>query len=161
MNRLPTFAAQLVTYWYSFIRMVRDQFVQRLALIVVGAASCWPVYGQYVQQGSKLVGAGALGVSEQGYSVGLSGDSNTAIVGGLGDGAPAVPAGYSSLGPGAAWIFTRSGATWSQQGGKLVAAGGASSQLGLSAALSADGNTLVAGSEGTGAWVFVRSGSIW
>jgi hypothetical protein len=36
------------------------------------------------QQGSKLVGTGALGAA-QGISVALSGDGNTAIVGGPGD----------------------------------------------------------------------------
>ncbi len=28
-----------------------------------------------------------------------------------------------TVGDGAAWIYTRSGATWSQQGGKLVGSG--------------------------------------
>jgi hypothetical protein len=53
----------------------------------------------WTQQGSKLVGSGAVGKAAQGVSVGLSADGNTSIVGGP----------YNStvdgLGVGAAWIF--------------------------------------------------------
>ena len=38
--------------------------------------------GAWTQQGSKLVGAGAVGNAAQGVSVALSADGNTAIVGG-------------------------------------------------------------------------------
>jgi hypothetical protein len=48
-------------------------------------------------------GTGAVGGAEQGISVALSADGNTAIVGG-------------STGTGAAWVFTRSGNVWTQQG---------------------------------------------
>jgi hypothetical protein len=66
--------------------------------------------GVWTQQGSKLVGSGASGPSNQGWSVALSGDGNTAIVGGVTDNADV----------GAAWVFTRSGGIWTQQGSKLV-----------------------------------------
>ena len=109
------------------------------------------------QQGDKLIGTGAVGAAGQGYSVALSADGNTAIVGGYKDNA----------GQGAAWIYTRSGNTWSQQGSKLVGTGyaGASYQ-GASVALSADGNTAMVGgtgdNSGQGAvWVFTRSGNTW
>src|SRR5277367_4841106 len=62
---------------------------------------------QFTQQGPKLVGTGAIanpyGV-EQGNSVALSADGNTAIVGGPGDNSLA----------GATWVFIRSGAIWTQ-----------------------------------------------
>jgi hypothetical protein len=47
---------------------------------------------------------------------------------------------------GAAWVFTRSGGVWTQQGSKLAGTGavGAASQ-GTSIALSADGNTAIVG----------------
>ncbi|MEI6138225.1 MAG: IPT/TIG domain-containing protein, partial [Mariniphaga sp.] len=109
------------------------------------------------QQGDKLVGTGAVGAAGQGYSVILSADGNTAIVGGYADNA----------GQGAAWVYTRSGNTWSQQGSKLVGTGyaGASYQ-GASVALSADGNTAMVGgpddNSGQGAvWVFTRSDATW
>jgi hypothetical protein len=37
---------------------------------------------QFTQQGPKLVGNGAIGMAEQGLRVALSGDGNTALVGG-------------------------------------------------------------------------------
>ena len=68
---------------------------------------------QLSQQGPKLVGTGASGVPQQGASVALSADGNTAIVGGPGD----------NNGQGAAWVYTRSGGVWTQQGNKLVGTG--------------------------------------
>jgi hypothetical protein len=123
---------------------------------VMGGSGTSSVYirtgGVWTQQGPALVGTGAVGDSEQGYSVGITGDGNTAIVGGPGDNA----------GVGAAWLFTRNGVTWTQQGSKLVGTGavGAASQ-GSAVALSGNGNTAMMGgtgdASGTGAaWVFVQ-----
>jgi hypothetical protein len=109
------------------------------------------------QQGTKLVGTPSSGNTNQGVSVALSADGNTALVGGYGD----------TSGTGAAWVFTRSGSTWSQQGTKLVGTGAAGSAFqGLSVALNADGNTAIVGgpgdNTGTGAaWVFVRTNGTW
>jgi hypothetical protein len=99
--------------------------------------------GIWSQQGDKLVGTGAVGAAQQGWSVGISGDGNTAIVGGVADNNYA----------GASWIFVRSNGVWAQQGAKL--AGG-----GWAGALPGDGNTAIAGSL-SGASVFVRSGGVW
>jgi len=44
-----------------------------------------PAPAQFGQQGPKLVGTGAAGAARQGSSVSLSGDWNTAILGGPGD----------------------------------------------------------------------------
>jgi len=110
-----------------------------------------------VQQGPKLVGTGAIGESRQGFSVALSGDGNTALVAGPGD----------DDSHGAVWVFVRSGSTWTQQGGKLIAGDAVGRAVqGHSVALSADGNTALVGgsydSGGTGAaFVFVRSGATW
>src|SRR5436190_5375203 len=52
----------------------------------VGAAVVWTrSAGVWTQQGPKLVGSGAVGAAEQGASVSLSADGNTAIVGGSAD----------------------------------------------------------------------------
>lgn len=89
--------------------------------------------------------------------VGLSSDGNTAIVGGGGD----------NGGIGAAWIYTRSGGIWTQQGPKLIGTGAVGNAAqGSAVALSADGDTAVLGgpgdSSGVGAaWVFTRSGGVW
>jgi hypothetical protein len=109
------------------------------------------------QQGSALTGSGAVGSTVyQGYSVALSADGNTLAIG-----AP-----YDNSGIGAAWIFTRSGTVWSQQGSKLTGSGGVSPHEFSSVALSADGNTLACGGfqddSFVGAvWVFTRSGTVW
>ena len=111
-----------------------------------------------VQQGTKLIGTGAVGAAEQGNTVAVSADGNTAIVGG----------GWDNSGQGAVWVFTRSGSVWSQQGSKLVGTGATGSPLyqGYSVALSADGNTAIVGapfdnSHIGATWVFTRSGTTW
>src|SRR6201997_5656286 len=131
-----------------------------------GTGAAWvftPSGGLWTQQGSKLVGTGAVGNANQGTSVALSADGNTAIVGGPDDN---FSAGANS-GAGAVWVFTRSGGVWSQQGSKLVGTGAVgNARQGTSVALSADGNTAIVGAPGdhshAGAvWVFTRSGGVW
>jgi hypothetical protein len=126
----------------------------------VGAGRVW-VYvragGKWKQQ-EKLTGRGARGLSEFGDSIALSGDAKTAIVGGSLD--------HKDVG--AAWVFTRSGAHWKQQGPKLTGRGErGTGQFGLSVALSADARTAIVGAPGDGrggqgaTWIFTRSGSQW
>jgi hypothetical protein len=109
--------------------------------------------GAWTQQGNKLVGAGAIGGAEQGFSVSLSGDGNTAIVGGP----------FHNFFVGATWIFVRKNGVW-RQGGRLHGrpARGPAAQ-GASVALSSDGDTAIVGgifdNFGAGAaWVFGRPG---
>jgi hypothetical protein len=115
--------------------------------------------GVWSQQGQKLTG-GEEGNSQFGVYVALSADGNTALIGGPGDNDDA----------GAAWVFTRSGGVWSQQGPKLIGTGETREDgFGVSVALSADGNTALIGGPGDNgglfgkgaAWVFTRSGSTW
>lgn len=106
----------------------------------------------WTQQGNKLVGTGSVGMSQQGTAVALSADGNTALIGGS----------YDNSGAGAAWVFTRSGTSWAQQGNKLIGTGATPyANQGYSASLSADGNTAIVGSKSDGVWVFTRSGSAW
>jgi hypothetical protein len=115
--------------------------------------------GVWTPGGTKLpLGTGAVGTAIQGQSVALSADGNTAIVGG--------PADNSSVG--AAWVYTRSGGGWSQQGPKLVGSGAVgTARQGTSVALSADGNIAIVGgpfdnSDAGAAWIFARSGDgVW
>ena len=112
---------------------------------------------QFVQQGIKLVGTGGVGVAQQGIGVALSGDGNTAVVGGFGD----------NVQSGAVWVYTRSGGVWTQQGGKLVGTDSVGDAgQGQSVALSEDGNTAIIGGPGDNgnagaAWVFTRSSGVW
>jgi hypothetical protein len=118
--------------------------------------------GAWTRQ-AKLVGSGAVvgrHGPRQGYSVSLSGDGNTAAVGG--------PGGFvfATQSAGAVWVFTRSGGRWTQQA-KLVGSGavGRAGQ-GVFVSLSMDGNSLIVGGSGDNhlagaAWVFTRSGGRW
>jgi len=115
-----------------------------------------------IQQVPRLTaGSGSEG-AEFGYSVALSADGNTALIG-------------DRQSHEAAWVFKRSGSTWAQQGSPLAIneenAGGQCDEEpgecgGRSVALSADGNTALIGAPnengGRGAvWVFARSGTTW
>jgi len=120
-----------------------------------GAGAAWVFTrsgGVWSQQGPKPVGTGAVGNAQQGWSVSLSGDGNTAIVGGLLDNNSA----------GAAWVYTRLGGVWGQQGPKLVGTGAVLyTELGSSASLSGDGNTAIVGGPNDdelvgAAWVFAK-----
>jgi hypothetical protein len=71
-------------------------FVLLFAVLLCDAQ---PAPAKFNQLGPKLVGTGDVGNALQGFSVALSADGNTAIVGGLSD----------NSGAGAAWVFTRSG----------------------------------------------------
>ncbi len=132
-----------------------------LALHVDTRGAHYPVrIDPFVQQGEPLSGSGETGGGEFGVSVAVSADGNTALIGGAHDNG-------KSLGAGAAWVFTRSGETWSQQGEKLTGAGEVGEgTFGRSVALSADGNTALVGGEWDNglhgaAWVFTRSGGTW
>ena len=106
---------------------------------------------QFTQQGPKLVGTLPVGSPEQGYSVALSADGDTAIVGG--------PSDNSQIG--AAWVYTRRGGVWTQHGNKLVGTGSVgNAQQGWSVALSADGDTFDNNGSGA-AWVFTRRRGVW
>ena len=118
--------------------------------------------GGWSQQGPKLVGMGAAGLSSQGQSVALSADGNTALIGGDRDDGIV---GGSSVG--AVWVWTRIGGVWSQQGPKLVAADAiGNAAQGRSVALSGDGNTALIGgpnddkNEGA-VWVWTRNNGVW
>ena len=99
----------------------------------------------------------------QGSSVAISADGNTAIVGGYNDKNNIAGSGLV----GAAWIFTRSGGTWTQQGANLAGTGAiGEADQGWSVALSADGNVAMIGGKtdntNQGAvWVFRRSVNTW
>src|SRR5207248_4098866 len=116
-------------------------------------------HGIWTQQGNKLIGTTSEyggGLWSQGASVAVSADGTTAIVGGPSD----------NRTTGAAWVFTRSGAVWTQQGNKLIGSGAGDPSSppgqGMSVAVSADGNTVILGGwAAEAAWVFTRNGSVW
>jgi hypothetical protein len=110
----------------------------------------------WAQQGPKLTGAEESGEGRFGSSVALSAFGNTALVGGRAD----------ADGVGAAWAFTRSGSTWTQQGPKLTGLGERQEgEFGAAVALSADGEIALVGAPLDGevgaVWLFTRSGTTW
>jgi hypothetical protein len=130
----------------------------RLELRVDAAGARYPLQlDPLLQQGGKLTGGGETGAGQLGFRVALSANGNTALVG-----AP-----QDNGGVGAAWVFTRSGSTWAQQGEKLTGGGEVEKgEFGDSVALSANGNTALIGGPKDqsfvgAAWVFTRTGEKW
>ncbi len=100
----------------------------------------------------KLAASDAAASDAFGWSVALSGD--TALVGAEGKNSSA----------GAAYVFLRSGSTWSEQQKLTASDAAASDYFGTSAALS--GDTALVGANGKNspagaAYTFLRSGSTW
>ncbi len=125
---------------------------QGVAYVFVRSGSVWSL-----QQ--KLIASDGLAGDRFGFSVAIEG--NTLIVGAVVDDEP-------TFGEGSAYIFVRSGTTWTEQA-KLVASDReAADQFGQSVAIS--GNTVVIGAlrdngpetgDQGSAYVFVRSGITW
>jgi hypothetical protein len=123
----------------------------------IGAAWVFARSGSTWTQQAELKGSGESG-TEVGFgeSVAISADGDTVLVG-----AP-----EEEHYKGSAWVFARSGETWTQQGAKLTVSDERGDIFGASVALSADGDTALigapdAGGEVGGAWVFTRSGESW
>jgi hypothetical protein len=74
-------------------------------MMLVSSLLPGPARAQFYQQSPKLVGTGGMS-QEQGWSVSLSRDGNTAIVGGPG---------VDTSSPGAAWVFIRSRGVWGKK----------------------------------------------
>lgn len=104
-----------------------------------------------VETSSKTVASGAIGLPALGLGVTLSANGSTLLVGGWRDNANV----------GAGFVYTRTGSGWTQQA-KLVASDSVGTAMqGISAALSADGNTAILGMRGDNgnigaAAIFVR-----
>jgi hypothetical protein len=107
-------------------------------------------------RGPALAGGGEAGEGRFGRSVSLSSDGNTALVG--------VPS--AAYARGGAWVFTRSGPTWTRELMLVDAEASRLAYFGRSVALSGDGQTALIGAPGYAsyegaAWRFTRSGSTW
>ena len=96
-----------------------------------------------------LFGGTQAAATETHGSIGLSADGNTLVIGAPGEASSATGIGGNASDDslpdsGAAYVFTRNGATWTQQA--YVKASSTTPWLGDQISLSADGNTLAAGS---------------
>ena len=113
---------------------------------------------------AKLLASDPVAGDRVGFSVALSTDGSTALIGAY------IKTVNGNAYAGAAYVFTRSGSTWSQQAKLLASDPAANDYFGASVALSSDGNTALVGAYGkTGpagdqqgaSYVFIRSGSVW
>ncbi len=109
-------------------------------------------------QQAKLLASDAAAEDWFGYSISLSGD--TALIGALGDD-------DNGNWSGSAYVFTRTGTSWTQQA-KLIAMDGATNdRFGISVAL--NGDTAIIGALGDddngersgSAYIFIRTGTTW
>ncbi len=123
-----------------------------------GAVYVFVRSGTTWSQQAKLTASDASTNASMGRSVAIEAD--TIVVGAQGDSA-------AGFGSGAAYIFVRSGTTWSEQAKLTASDAAANAQFGSSVDIS--GDTVATGAEGddhagtnTGsAYVFVRSGTTW
>jgi hypothetical protein len=108
--------------------------------------------GIWSQQGLFFVGSSDDTQDFGGCFVSISADGRTLAVGAV----------FDSYFRGAAYIFVRSGVTWSQQSGKLILSNNFHSyaNFAYTLSLSADGNTLAV-SHHWGASIFIRNGITW
>jgi hypothetical protein len=121
-----------------------------------GAAYVFSRSGTAWSQQAELTASDAATGDGFGYSVSISGDGSTALIGAF----------NKNSGTGAAYVFSRSGSTWSQQAELDASDPVSNDDFGSSTSLSGDGSTALVGAEnknsGTGtAYVFSRSGSTW
>jgi uncharacterized repeat protein (TIGR01451 family) len=125
-----------------------DAFDPGAAYVFVRTGATW------TEQQKLVASDGALGDGFGYRSVSVSGD--TAIIGAIGDETAA------AMDAGSAYVFVRSGTTWSEQQ-KLLGSGSRFALFGF--AVSVSGDTVVAGEPGIlpdgSAYVFVRSGTTW
>jgi hypothetical protein len=112
----------------------------------------------------KLLSSDAAGSDFFGTSVALSSDGNTALIGAY------LETTSPNSANGAAYVFTRSAGTWTQQQKLLASDAATGDNFGISVALSADGNTALIGaylektspySNNGAVYVFTRSDSTW
>ncbi len=125
-----------------------------------GSAYVFTRAGTTWTQQAQLIATGGAAGDQFGSSVALSGD--TALVGAVNDDVGA------SVNQGSAYVFTRSGTTWTQQAQLTATGGAASDQFGNSVALSGDTALVGASDDDVGAntdqgsaYVFTRLGSTW
>jgi len=139
------------------LRSWLEQADKRLLLRVDARGARYPVHvDPFVEQRQELAGTEESEASQFGYSVALSSDGNTALVGGP----------FADGERGALLVFTRSSGTWTEQAKLPDPSQTESAYFGYSVALSADGNTALVGDpldngEVGAAWVFTRSGPTW
>jgi len=125
-----------------------------------GSAYVFLRNGTAWSQQAKLTASDSAASDQFGYSVAISGD--TVLSGAYLDDTEA------GIDAGSAYVFQRTGTTWSQQAKLTAGDGAANDQFGTSVGISGDtavvgvpNDDTAAGSDTGSAYVFVRSGIVW
>ncbi len=144
----------------GFLRRCTIREARSITVLIVAALflslAASPAFA--VTEQAKLTASNGLDEDEFGTSVAIDGD--TAVVGSFDDDG-------ADVGVGSAYVYTRSGTTWSEQQQLKAGDGQALDFFGTSVAI--DGDTLVVGADlhqhgaviGGSAYVFTRSGTAW
>jgi hypothetical protein len=127
----------------------------RLIIGVIGFILICSVTAASGMQISELTASDGEVGDYFGSSASISSDGNTIVVG-----VPNKRVGGIS-GPGAAYIFVRSGDVWSQQAELSPSDGAIGDEFGYSVSISSDGNTVAVGRFRGAVYIFVRSGTVW
>ena len=139
----------------------------RIVLVVDDAAAEYPIVVDplVVMEEGLLVPAGIAASDNLGWSVSISDNGSRAIVG------AAETASGSLLNVGTAFIFVRSGITWTLEATLRRPGAEANDRFGSSVAISGDGTVALVGApgvfavgcdcEGGGVWAYTRTGSTW
>ena len=131
-----------------------------------GAAYIFTRSGSTWTEQQKILSSDIQATDQLGVSVSMSSDGTYAIVGATGeDGGSGDPISDA----GAAYVFTRSGSTWTEQAILRASDAQATDRFGNSVSINSDGSYIIVGSslEDTGgsaagaAYIFTRSGSTW
>lgn len=149
-----------------------------------GAAYIFTRSGSTWTQQAYIKASNTGGSDWFGFAVAISGDGNTATIGAYredGSNSGINPVSNDAAGDaGAAYVFTRSGSTWTQQSYIKAGNAGGSDWFGSALALSTDGNTLAVGAyredsnsvgvnssyndaagDSGAVYIYSRSGSTW
>jgi FG-GAP repeat len=141
--------------------------------IFVRSGSTWSqqAYIKASNTGNAAVGEAYAEGDQFGYSMSLSADGNTLAVGAIGEDSNATgvngnQADNSANQAGAAYVFTRTGSTWSQQAYIKSTMTRANVLFGYSIGISGNGDTLAVAEydadRGKGAlYILTRSGGVW
>jgi hypothetical protein len=127
-----------------------------------GSAYIFTRSGTSWSQQAKIRSTDIASQDQFGYSVSISNDGDTAIIG-------AYFEDTSGFNAGSAYIFTRSGTSWSQQAKIQASDAQGNDQFGKSVYISGDGNTAISSayledttaSNAGSTYIFTRSGTNW
>src|SRR5205085_8744938 len=112
--------------------------------------------GNLWTQQQKLTASDGLLNDSFGISVSISSDGNTVVVGSYLDDAP------GKTNTGSAYVFTRTGVTWTQQ--QILTASDLvnSAEFGRAVAIAADGSTIIVGAHNNNAaYIFTHPSATW